>query len=77
MPHPFHWVPAEEQRHASLDARPGGGYPTGYRVTTLCGHDLVADDSALAWFWPTCAECNTRAHRLAVEHDARPKGVLG
>ncbi len=38
-PHPFHWVPAGGQRHASTDAHPNGGhlYPDGTAVTTLCG----------------------------------------
>ncbi|GAA2817592.1 zinc finger protein [Saccharopolyspora taberi] len=63
--YPFHWVPCEGSRHASLDARPAGGYPTGTEVTTLCGKRLPADNSELAWLWPTCPPCNREAHRLA------------
>lgn len=77
MPYPFHWVPCAEERHASLDTRPGGGYPTGQSVTTLCGGPLTVDNSTLGWLWPTCADCNTRAHRLATEHNASSQGVFG
>ncbi|GAA0509907.1 hypothetical protein GCM10011581_42840 [Saccharopolyspora subtropica] len=63
--HPFHWVPAEGQRHASLDFRPGGGYPTGMTVSTLCKQQLSADNSQLAWLWETCRDCNKEAHRIA------------
>jgi hypothetical protein len=63
--YPFHWVPAEGQRHASLDLRPGGGYPTGMTVSTLCQRELSADNSELAWLWSTCRACNSEAHRIA------------
>ncbi|MGW5644489.1 zinc finger protein [Saccharopolyspora sp. NPDC003752] len=65
QPYPFHWVPAAGQRHASTDARPPGGYPTGMEVATLCGCRLDADNSELAWFWNTCPGCNRSAHALA------------
>jgi zinc finger protein len=65
MPYPFHWVPGEGQRHASLDSRPGGGYPTGMTVTTLCQQRLSADNTELGWLWPTCRSCNEEAHRIA------------
>ncbi|MCI2422028.1 hypothetical protein MOQ72_31810 [Saccharopolyspora sp. K220] len=71
--HPFHWVPAEGQRHASLDSRPGGGYPTGMAVSTLCEQRLSADNSELGWLWSTCGDCNTEAHRIA----RRAQVVLG
>ncbi|WP_443204464.1 zinc finger protein [Saccharopolyspora sp. 5N708] len=63
--HPFHWVPAQDQRHASLDRRPGGGYPTGMSVRTLCDQQLTAENTELAWLWLTCPDCNIEAHRLA------------
>ncbi|RKT84092.1 zinc-finger [Saccharopolyspora antimicrobica] len=63
--HPFHWVPGEGERHASLDSRPGGGYPTGMGVTTLCGKELLADNSEFGWLWSTCRACNAEAHRIA------------
>ena len=65
MPHPFRWVPADRQRHASGDRRPALGYPTGTVVKTLCGHQLVADNGPGAWLWETCPECNEKAHGLA------------
>jgi zinc finger protein len=64
--YPFHWVPADGLRHASLDERPCGcRYPTGTEVSTLCRREVVADDGELAWLWETCADCNAEAHRLA------------
>ncbi|MFI0468513.1 zinc finger protein [Saccharopolyspora sp. 5N102] len=63
--YPFHWVPADGQRHASLDSRPGGGYPTGMSVSTLCERELPADNSDLGWLWSTCGDCNAEAHRIA------------
>ena len=63
--HPFHWVPAAGKRHATTTARPGGGYPTGMTVPTLCDEELTADNSTTAWFWETCPVCNVEAHRLA------------
>ncbi|WP_246868998.1 zinc finger protein [Saccharopolyspora sp. ASAGF58] len=65
QPHPFHWVPADGQRHASTDARLGGGYPTRVCVATLCGHQLIADNTDRAWLWDTCPDCNAAAHKLA------------
>lgn len=65
MPHPFHWVPAEGERHASTDVRPPGGYPTGTNVTTLCGQCLTAEDGVLPWLWTTCSSCNATARRMA------------
>lgn len=77
MPYPFHWVPAgstgdptASKRHASLDTRPGGGYPTGMTVATLCGFQLSADNSTAAWTWDTCVACDAEAHRLACLEDA-------
>ncbi|GGI80879.1 hypothetical protein GCM10011581_17810 [Saccharopolyspora subtropica] len=64
-PHPFSWVPAVGQRHASTDAKPAGGYPTGMTVQTLCGHQLIADNTETAWLWETCPECNAAARVLA------------
>lgn len=63
--HPFHWVPAEWRRHATLESRPPGGYSTGTKVPTLCEQELTADNSVTAWFWDTCPPCNAEAHRLA------------
>lgn len=64
--HPFHWVPAAGQRHASCTEKPVGcAYPTGTQVTTLCQRDVRADNSEVAWLWATCAECNREARRLA------------
>ncbi len=66
MPHPFTWVPAERARHASTDPKQKGrNYPTGTEVTTLCGQQVTADNSELAWFWPTCASCYAAARELA------------
>jgi zinc finger protein len=64
-PHPFHWVPADGRRHASADERPGNTYADGTEVGTLCGRQLVADNSTVAWFWETCPDCDVRAHALA------------
>ncbi|WP_461157171.1 zinc finger protein [Saccharopolyspora tripterygii] len=64
--YPFHWVPTNASRHASTDRRPAGtlAYPTGTAVSTLCGlAGQVADNSELAWLWPSCPEC----YRAAVE----------
>ncbi|GAA4861873.1 zinc finger protein [Saccharopolyspora rosea] len=63
--HPFHWVPAAGERHASQDARPYGGYPEGRQVTTLCGQQLPAAVGDSPWLWGTCPTCNDRAHDLA------------
>lgn len=59
------WVPADGARHASIDTKPTGGYPTGMCVQTLCGHQLIADNTELAWLWETCPDCNAQAHKLA------------
>ncbi|MEV0697236.1 zinc finger protein [Saccharopolyspora sp. NPDC050389] len=64
-PHPFSWVPAAGQRHASTESRPPGRFPTGMAVTVLCGEHLRADNSELAWLWSTCPLCNEKAHLLA------------
>ncbi|MCI2424021.1 hypothetical protein MOQ72_42140 [Saccharopolyspora sp. K220] len=64
-PHPFHWVPAEGARHASVDERTGSTYVDGTEVGTLCGHRLAADNSTPAWLWDTCPDCNVHAHALA------------
>ncbi|WP_184727526.1 zinc finger protein [Saccharopolyspora phatthalungensis] len=64
-PQPFDWAPAEGQRHASTDARPGSGYPTGFVVATLCGYQLRADNTEPAWRWETCATCKAKARKLS------------
>ena len=47
-PHPFSWVPADGQRHATADVRPPGGFSTGLVVETLCGQQVQADNSDMA-----------------------------
>ncbi|GAB3673596.1 MULTISPECIES: zinc finger protein [Saccharopolyspora] len=67
-PHPFHWVPAGGQRHASTDAHPNGGhlYPDGTAVTTLCGDStLQADNGDHAWLWSECETCRAHTYDLA------------
>ncbi|MCI2421603.1 hypothetical protein MOQ72_29635 [Saccharopolyspora sp. K220] len=70
--YPFHWVPAGGARHASLDPHPDSAfcYPSGIGVRTLCGQQVTADNSVLAWLWSTCPDCNDEARRLA---DAVPR----
>ncbi|KAA5829203.1 hypothetical protein F1721_26420 [Saccharopolyspora hirsuta] len=65
-PHPFHWTPADGQRHASADAHPPGAlvYPDGTEVTTLCERTVLAESGDMAWLWPTCADCNAAARAL-------------
>lgn len=64
--YPFHWVPCEGRRHASLDEHPHGrSYPTDTEDTTLCGQELVAENSEFGWFWDTCPTCYREALRLA------------
>ncbi|MEV0085278.1 zinc finger protein [Saccharopolyspora sp. NPDC003752] len=60
QPHPFHWVPADGQRHASADKHPPGAsiYPDGTEITTLCEQSLTAETSDTAWLWGTCPDCN-------------------
>ena len=65
MPHPFRWQPGEGQRHATLCARPRGGFPPETRIKTLCGETVTVDNSDLAWLWTTCPECNQVARDLA------------
>ncbi|RKT88494.1 zinc-finger [Saccharopolyspora antimicrobica] len=67
QPHPFHWVPADGQRHASADPHPPGAsiYPDGTEVTTLCGQELAAEASDTAWLWGTCPVCDVAARRRA------------
>lgn len=77
MPYPFHWVPAAGQRHATLDERPGGGYPTGLVVRTLCDDEVPAENSESSWFWRTCAECAPQARRLAAARAAEPRPLFG
>ena len=72
--HAFHWVPSADQRHASLDTKPANGnYPTGTCVKTLCGRHLVADNTDIAWLWPTCSECNSDAHKLAQREQSKKR----
>ena len=63
-PHPFSWVPADGQRHATTDAKPRYGYHA-IRVRTLCDLRVLVDDSDVSWLWPTCPGCNEGAHELA------------
>ena len=71
--HAFHWTPAEQQRHASLDTKPANGnYPTGMCIETLCGRQLPADNSERAWLWPTCPDCNAEARRIASTEPQEP-----
>ncbi|GAA2776422.1 zinc finger protein [Saccharopolyspora taberi] len=65
MPHPFHWQPGDGLRHATLETRPRGGFTGEAQVETLCGASINVDDSAQAWLWATCPECNKVAHVLA------------
>ncbi|GAA4889879.1 zinc finger protein [Saccharopolyspora cebuensis] len=60
-PHPFLWVPGAGERHASAIAARRHGEV----VTSLCGNEIRADDSVLAWLWRTCPACDAEAHRLA------------
>ncbi|GAA0516326.1 hypothetical protein GCM10011581_46210 [Saccharopolyspora subtropica] len=65
-PHPFHWVPAAGQRHASTDPHSAGNvYATGADVTTLCERRVKAETDELAWLWETCPDCNAAARVLA------------
>lgn len=65
-PHPFSWIPADGQRHATVDQRPSGGWRNGELISTLCGNEgLEASLGTAAWLWETCSECNVRAHELA------------
>lgn len=59
-PHPFCWRPAAGNRHATTE-RPRDGE----EFTTLCGAGEIADLGEIAWFFPTRADCNQRAHDLA------------
>ncbi|ASU79847.1 hypothetical protein CDG81_18045 [Actinopolyspora erythraea] len=65
MSHPFTWVPAANERHASKDPVSQGRiqYAEGQSVTTLCGQMVEACDNELAWLWWTCPTCDdeTRA----------------
>lgn len=64
--HPFRWLPAEGERHATAEVRLAGAYATGDQVASLCGLSvLAAEGTEIAWLWPTCPDCNTAAHRLA------------
>ncbi|MGP4018685.1 zinc finger protein [Saccharopolyspora sp. 5N708] len=62
--HPFHWVPASGERHASTAPRPHGGYPAGTPLTTLCEQRIHAEVGDIPWLWSTCVSCNAEAHRL-------------
>ncbi|MEV4734695.1 zinc finger protein [Saccharopolyspora sp. NPDC049426] len=59
-PHPFHWVPADGQRHASH-----GRVADGDSSRMLCGEYAVAFYGVTAWLWATCVTCNIAAHELA------------
>ncbi|MDI2026978.1 zinc finger protein [Saccharopolyspora sp. TS4A08] len=60
QPHPFHWVPAGGQRHATRTRLESGEVGT-----ALCGESITPDRSEIAWFWATCGSCNVAAHELA------------
>ncbi|MEV5538637.1 zinc finger protein [Saccharopolyspora shandongensis] len=64
MPHPFRWQPGDGQRHATRKLRPRGGFPVDAQIETLCGKQITADNSDVAWLWTTCPECNRFAHEL-------------
>lgn len=63
--HPFHWVPAAQARHATLDTRPTSGYPQGWVVLTLCGLQLPAETGDIPWLWDTCPGCKAAADKIA------------
>ncbi|MHA6798246.1 zinc finger protein [Bounagaea algeriensis] len=60
-------MPAEGHRHASRDdvPPPGREFPPDMSVTTLCGRQLTTATGEVAWFWPTCFDCDERARPLA------------
>ncbi|MEU5847276.1 zinc finger protein [Saccharopolyspora shandongensis] len=63
--HPFRWVPADGERHATGDARLAGAYTVGEQIDSLCGRSVtVAERTEIAWLWETCVDCNREAHRL-------------
>lgn len=67
MPHPFTWVPAAGQRHASTDPLPSGSgheYPADVTVRSLCGREVVSASGELPWLWLTCAECDDEARAI-------------
>ena len=66
-PHPFHWVPAGGQRHASADPLPASchSYPAETTITALCGANLRAETSAEAWLWAGCADCRAATHEMS------------
>ncbi|QUH05359.1 hypothetical protein HUO13_35365 [Saccharopolyspora erythraea] len=64
--HPFHWVPANGARHASIDPQgAGNAYVPGVEITTLCTRRVAAETGDMAWLWETCPECNAAARVLA------------
>ncbi|RCW45850.1 zinc finger protein [Halopolyspora algeriensis] len=67
MPHPFTWVPAARQRHASCDPVPGPGraFPAEATVTTLCGREVTTERGEIPWLWETCPGCDEQARQLA------------
>ncbi|NHD18118.1 MULTISPECIES: zinc finger protein [Actinopolyspora] len=66
MSHPFTWVPAAWQRHASRDPvpPPAAEFPQGVLVSTLCGQELTSASGELAWLWGTCPECDDAAREI-------------
>ncbi|GAB2734815.1 hypothetical protein GCM10027174_04620 [Salinifilum aidingensis] len=77
-PLPFTWVPAEGHRHASRDdvPPPGREFPPDMSVTTLCGRQVTTATGEVAWFWPTCFDCDERARALvgvAAREERRPR----
>lgn len=63
--HRFSWQPGDGARHATADERPDRGRPVGTRISTLCGTQVLSDESVEAWLWVTCPRCNIEAHELA------------
>ena len=61
--HPFRWIPADGERHASRDKKPHG-WPDGTVVNALCGRSVRADNRDVAWLWETCPACNQAAHNM-------------
>lgn len=64
MSHPFTWVPAADERHASVDPAPAHAYPAGQEIARLCGREVIAEVGDYAWLWPTCADCDRRAREM-------------
>ncbi|GAB3558381.1 hypothetical protein J2S53_003706 [Actinopolyspora lacussalsi] len=75
MSHPFTWVPAEEQRHASRDPVPPPAleFPPELTVSALCGREVLTATGDIPWLWPTCPDCDRTTRELVgapPRHDA-------